>query len=234
MNEFEKDYRKWSSVALLSIMLFVFIIVMLDVLLGFDIGRNMYVMAIVATGCVTTLISLTWIRILNSKLMRIGFVEQNIPASQETAEDRVITQEDIEMCVRKEGYVPQRENDYIIFKIAGETYEVYYQDEKFIIAKRFALRQDMDRTLLMESCSMVQDEIFMFRSYIHTYDNGQSLICFEVQTCVRLLAELERYFPYYLNLLTGAAERQKEFFFKMSEEKRKTAGRECSTGCCRA
>ena len=70
MKDFEKDYRKWSKVALISVIILLFTITTIDAFLGFDFSRNMYVMSVVATGCVLALLSLTWIRLLNSKLMR--------------------------------------------------------------------------------------------------------------------------------------------------------------------
>ena len=55
--------------------------------------------------------------------------------------------------------MPQKADDVISFKIAGERYE-----------------------------------IFMFRSYTHTYENDITVLCFEVETYVYSAAELERYF----------------------------------------
>lgn len=211
MKDFEKDYRKWSKIALISIVVFLFTIAAIDAFLGFDFSKNMYLMSIVVAGCVMTLISLTWISILNSKLMRTDLVEPIKPVTPET----------IEMCIRKEGYVPQSEDDCISFKIAGERYEVYYQDQKFTLVKRFILSEDINRSLLMDASSQAQDEIFMFRSYVHTYDNGQSALCFEVETYLSSTVELEKYFPQYLNVLLHAIDRQRDIYFQMSEAEQK-------------
>jgi hypothetical protein len=40
MKEFEKDYRKWSRVALISIVMFLFTIATIDAFLGFDFSKN--------------------------------------------------------------------------------------------------------------------------------------------------------------------------------------------------
>ncbi len=224
MRDFERDYRKWSKVALISIVMFLFTIATIDAFLGFDFSKNMYVMSIVVAGCMMALISLTWISILNSKLMRTNLVEPIKPAIQEKVDGgEPITPETIEMCIRKEGYVPQSEDDCISFKIAGERYEVYYQDEKFTLVKRFILSEDTNRSLLMDASSQAQDEIFMFRSYVHTYDNGQSALCFEVETYLSSTVELEKYFPQYLNVLLHAVDRQREIYFQMSEVEQKKA-----------
>lgn len=224
MKDFEKDYRKWSKFALVSVVVFLFTVATIDAFLGFDFSKNMYLMSIVAAGCMMTLISLTWISILNSKLMRTDLVEPIKPATQVKVDgDKPISPETIEMCIRKEGYVPQSEDDFISFKIAGERYEVYYQDEKFTLAKRFGLSEDTNRVLLMDASSQAQDEIFMFRSYVHTYDNGQSTLCFEVETYLSSTAELEKFFPQYLNVLLHAVDRQREIYFQMSETEKKKA-----------
>ena len=171
MKKFEKDYRKWSTVAMISIVMFLFTIATIDAFLGFDFSKNMYVMSIVVAGCTMALISLTWIKILNCKHMRTELQEPAKPAPEEKVDDnKAITLESIEMCIRKEGYVPQSEDDHVTFKIAGEMYEVYFQEDKFTMVKRFGIGDDTKKDLLMQACSQAQDEIFMFRSYVHTYE----------------------------------------------------------------
>ena len=222
MKEFEKDYRKWSKVALISIVMFLFTIATIDAFLGFDFSKNMYLMSIVATGCMMTLISLTWIRILNCKLMRTDLVEPAKPVPQVKVDgDNTITLDTLEMCIRKEGYVPQSEEGHVTFKIAGERYEVYYQEDKFTMVKKYVIGDGADKELLMKACSQAQDEIFMFRSYVHTCDNGQSVLCFEVETYLSSRFELEKYFPQYLNVLLHAVDRQREIYFQMKEAQHK-------------
>ena len=168
------------------------------------------------------LISLSWIRILNCKLMRPDLVKPIRLAEPGPTDNRDITSADIERCIRKEGYVPQNDGDRTIFKIAGEVYEVYYENECFTMAKRFTLGEDVDKTLMNESCSKTQDEIFMFRSYVHTYDDGKLVLCFEVETYLSSAAELEKHFPHYLNVLLHAVDRQKEIYFQINETEQNT------------
>lgn len=217
MKEFEKDYRKWSKVALISVVAFLFAIAAIDSFLGFDFSRNMYLMAIVVAGCMMTLISLSWITILNTKLMRTGLVEPIKPAVGGQSDGGAITLADIEMCIRKEGYVPQADEDRVCVKIAGELYEVFYENEKFILVKRFNIGEDTDMSILTSACSQAQDEIFLFRGYVHTFDTGQSVLCFEVETYVRSLSELERYFPQYLSVLISAVNRHREIYCQLDE-----------------
>lgn len=211
MEKLEKEYRKWGTIALCCVMSLLFSIAAIDSFLGFDFSKNMYVMSIVATSCLLAIISMSWIRLLNCKLMRINLVDTD------KAEPNAITLADVEMCIRKEGYVPQVEEDRVMFKIAGERYDVYYQDDKFTLIKRFTLADNVNKELLLKACAQAHNEIFMFRSYTHTLENSTTLLCFEVETYVTSLAELEKFFPQYLNVINHAIVRQKEIYHQMIE-----------------
>lgn len=217
MENLEKEYRKWGTIVLCCIMTLLFTIAAMDSFLGFEFSKNMYVMSIVATSCLLAIISMSWIRLLNSKLMRTDMIDSP-KSSDKPAEPNAITLADVEMCIRKEGYVPQVEEDRVMFKIAGERYDVYYQDEKFTLVKRFGLSEDVDKNLLLKACAQAHDEIFMFRSYTHTFDTNTTVLCFEVETYVNSCFELERYFPQYLNVINHAIERQREIYQQMLEE----------------
>ena len=224
MKEFEKDYRKWSKVALISIVTFLFTIVFIDAFLGFDFSKNMYVMSVVSTGIMMAIISLSWIRILNSKLMRSDLFDSNPTPSPapdpHSVDTNALTLDDVELCIRKEGYVPQKVDDVISVKIAGERYEVYYLDEKFTILKKFGISEDIDKEILLKACSQAHDEIFMFRSYTHTYENNKTVLCFEVETYIYSASELERYFPQYLSVINAGIDRQREIYQQLVEEVR--------------
>lgn len=227
MKDFEKDYRKWSKVALISVIILLFTITTIDAFLGFDFGRNMYVMSVVATGCVLALLSLTWIRLLNSKLMRSNLWDNDENEGKDKPAEALapvevtpkgISMSDVELCIRKEGYIPQNNGETTLFKISGEAIEAYYQEDKFTIMKKYGLGEDVDHSLLLKACSQAHDEIFMFRSYIHTYDDGKSILCFEVETYLNSVTELERFFPQYLNVLLHACERQRDIYHQLLEE----------------
>ena len=217
MEKLEKEYRKWGTIALCCVMSLLFTIAAIDSFLDFDFSKNMYVMSIVATSCLLAIISMSWIRLLNCKLMRQDLIKTPKPTCK-PAEPNSITLADVEMCIRKEGYIPQAEEDRIVFKIAGERYDVYYQDEKFTLVKRFGLSEDVDKDLLLKACAQAHDEIFMFRSYTHSYDTNTTVLCFEVETYVNSLPELERYFPQYLNVINHAIDRQREIYQQLLRE----------------
>ena len=224
MEKLEKEYRKWGTIALCCVMSLLFSIAAIDSFLDFDFSKNMYVMSIVATSCLLAIISMSWIRLLNCKLMRINLV------NTDKAEPNAITLADVEMCIRKEGYVPQVEEDRVMFKIAGERYDVYYQDEKFTLVKRFGLSEDVDKNLLLKACAQAHDEIFMFRSYTHTFDTNTTVLCFEVETYVNSCFELERYFPQYLNVINHAIERQREIYQQLLEESKPQVDEKAEAG----
>lgn len=77
-------------------------------------------MSIVATACLLAIISMSWIRILNCKLKRPD-LEETLKTTIQSSQFSPITLKDIDMCIRKEGYIPQVEEDRIVFKITGES-----------------------------------------------------------------------------------------------------------------
>lgn len=220
MNKFEQQYRQWGAIALLSMVIMLLLIAVLDYLLEMEFSKNFYIATLIGASFLMGIISMSWIQVLNTRLMRADVKKSNIPPIHQE-QTRKVTQGDIEMCIRKEGYIPQVEDDMTFFKISGERFDVMYQDQKFTLGKRFGLSEDTDIDMLLKACSQTQDEIFMFRSYVHKYDNGQCIICFEVETYLDSVAELEKYFPHYLNLLLHAVERQREIYCQMKETEQK-------------
>lgn len=220
MNKFEQQYRQWGAIALLSMVIMLLLIAVLDYLLEMEFSKNFYIATLIGASFLMGIISMSWIQVLNTRLMRADVKKSNIPPIQQE-QTRKVTQGDIEMCIRKEGYIPQVEDDMTFFKISGERFDVMYQDQKFTLWKRFGLSEDTDIDMLLRASSQTQDEIFMFRSYVHQYDNGQCVICFEVETYLDSVAELEKYFPQYLNVLLHAVERQREIYYQMKETEQK-------------
>lgn len=228
MNKFEQQYRQWGAIALLSMVIMLLLIAVLDYLLEMEFSKNFYIATLIGASFLMGIISMSWIQVLNTRLMMADVKKSNIPPIQQE-QTRKVTQGDIEMCIRKEGYIPQIEDDITFFKISGERFDVMYQDQKFTLGKRFGLSEDTDIDMLLRASSQTQDEIFMFRSYVHQYDNGQCMICFEVETYLDSVAELEKYFPQYLNVLLHAVERQREIYYQMKETVQKKGEEHTST-----
>ena len=228
MNKFEQQYRQWGAIALLSMVIMLLLIAVLDYLLEMEFSKNFYIATLIGASFLMGIISMSWIQVLNTRLIRADVKKSNIPPIQQE-QTRKVTHSDIEMCIRKEGYIPQVEDDMTFFKISGERFDVMYQDQKFTLGKRFGLSEDTDIDMLLKACSQTQDEIFMFRSYVHQYDNGQCVICFEVETYLDSVAELEKYFSQYLNVLLHAVERQREIYYQMKETVQKKGEEHTST-----
>ena len=75
--EFKKSYMKWSHAVAFCIPTLLIAIVLCDYLLEFDFSQNMYMMAFIATGFMLSMLSLTWISILNSRLFSQSKSESN-------------------------------------------------------------------------------------------------------------------------------------------------------------
>ena len=94
MENLEKEYRKWGTIALCCVMTLLFTIAAIDSFLEFDFSKNMYIMSIVATACMLAIISMSWIRLLNCKLMRTDLTEamKTTSPESETETHQVLTE----------------------------------------------------------------------------------------------------------------------------------------------
>ena len=190
----------------------------------------MNIMLIVATGVLLSLIVLIWISLKNSRLLKelmsAGAVSKDVvTALQQEAssvlQDTVPVVEfaDIEQCIRKEGFVPVRKDNFISFKISSEEVDVFYNDEKLSLVRTYGLDDEVNFDVLSQACSLLHDSTFLIRSSLHKYDNDQMGLVFEVQAMVTSPVELDRYFSRYLNLLYHGIERHREIYGKLMEEK---------------
>lgn len=223
--EFKESYTKWSYAVAFCIPTFLMAIALCDVKLGLDFSDNMYIMSVVATSVLLSLLSLTWISILNRKLFKDWLTSEK--SSKETSketlstvqqENPVIEMTDIEQCIRKEGFVPVRKDNFISFKNSGEEVDVFYNDEKLSLVRTYWLDDEVNLDILSQACSMLHDSTFLIRSSLHKYDNGQKGLIFEVQTLVSSLTELDKYFSAHLNILYHGIERHREFYGKLLKE----------------
>lgn len=226
--DFKKSYVRWSYAVAFCIPTFLMAIALCDMKLGLDFSDNMYIMSVVAAGVLLSLLSLTWINILNSKMFKdwisSGTSSKETPKDTPSAvqqETPIVEIADIEQCIRKEGFVPVRKENFISFKISGEEVEVFYNDEKLSLVRTYGLDEEVNLDILSQACSMLHDSTFLIRSSLHKYDNNQMGLVFEVQTMVTSPVELDRYFNRYLNLLYHGIERHREIYGKLLEESAK-------------
>lgn len=222
-DDLKKAYLKWSRSVAIGLPAFLIAIVICDTQLGFDFSHNMYIMAIVATSVLLSIISLIWISVLNCKLFNERtskeMAQDNMvkESMEERQEERKVEVSDIEFCIKKEGFVPVRRDNFISFKVSGEEIEVFYNDEKLSLVRTYVLDEDVNLEILSEACSILHDSTFLIRSSLHKYDNNQMGLVFEVQTMVSSPTELDRYFSNYLNLLRHGIERHRDIYVKLLE-----------------
>ena len=222
--EFKKSYVRWSYAVALCIPTLIFGLALCDQILDYDFSRNMYLMSFICCATVLSLLSLTWISILNSKMFKewlTGEYERKPGkecSGEQPQDNRKADLSDIEQCIRKEGFVPVSMEDRVTFKVSGQDVDVFYGDEKLSIVRTYGLDDDVNLDILSKACSMLHDSTFMIRSSLHKYDNGQMGLIFEVQSMATTPAELDRYFSRHLNLLYHGIERHREFYGKLLEE----------------
>jgi hypothetical protein len=209
---FKKSYVRWSYAVALCIPTFIFGLVLCDQLLGYDFSRNMYLMSFICCGAVLSLLSLTWISILNSRMFKEWLT------GEPSQDNRKVDLSDIEQCVRKEGFIPVRIENRVTFKVSGEPVDVVYEDEKLSLIRTYRLDEDINLDILYKACSMLHDSIFLVRSSLHRYDDNQMGLVFEVQSLVKTPAELERYFGTYLQFLYHGIACHRECYCKLLEE----------------
>lgn len=186
VEEFKKRYVRWSYAVALCIPTLIFGLALCDQILDHDFSRNMYLMSFICCGTVLSFLSLTWISILNSKMFKEWLTGESADRTGKessgglTQDNRKADLSDIEQCIRKEGFVPVRNEDRVTFKVSGEEVEVFYGDEKLSLVRTYGLDKDVNLDILSKACSMLHDSTFMIRSSLHRYDNGQMGLIFEV------------------------------------------------------
>ena len=104
-DDLKKAYLKWSRSVAIGLPAFLIAIVICDTQLGFDFSHNMYIMAIVATSVLLSIISLIWISVLNCKLFNERtskeMAQDNMvkESMEERQEERKVEVSDIEFCI---------------------------------------------------------------------------------------------------------------------------------------
>lgn len=208
-------HSRWSSVVLICIIVLVAIIGITDIIFDFGFSKNMYLLIFILAGAILAVSSIVWISILN----RYHKTEMAPPPPMIVVpEEKNVSLSDIEYCIRKEGYIPIRKDNYVSFKISGEEIEIFYENDKLSIVRTYGLGEDVNIEVLSKACSMLHDTTFLIRSSIHTYENNELGLVFEVQSLVTSPTELERFFERYLNVIHHGIQRHREIYGKLLEE----------------
>ena len=211
--ELMNNYSRWSSVVLVCIVALVATICLSDIIFDFGLTKNTYLLMFIISGAVLAVFSVVWISILNRNKPTECVITQPTVANE-----RAMDLSDIEYCIRKEGYIPVRRDNYVSFKISGEEIEVFYEDEKLSLVRTYGIGEEVNLDILSKACSALHDTTFLIRSSLHQYDNNHIGLVFEIQSLVVSPKELERFFERHLGLLIHSIERHKEIYGKLMEE----------------
>lgn len=196
--EFKKYYLKWSKAVAIFISTILIAAVLCDYLLGINFCKNMYLAAFLTCSFILSLLSITWISVLNleSRFMRIT-AERVIDDENEE-----ITLSDIAECIKKEGYIPEikEEDNSILFKIQGETYRVHYKECRFALYKYFQVGENTKVELLKKAAAPTEEHVFGMKVFVKSHDEGHSII-FQFSSLFKSVKELQTHFSRCLNIL---------------------------------
>lgn len=184
--ELMNNYSRWSSVVLVCIVALVAPICLSDIIFDFGLTKNTYLLMFIIAGSVLAVFSIILISILNRNKPTECVITQPTVANE-----RAMDLSDIEYCIRKEGYIPVRRDNYVSFKISGEEIEVFYEDEKLSLVRTYGIGEEVNLDILSKACSALHDTTFLIRSSLRRYDNGQIGLVFEIQSLVVSPKELE-------------------------------------------
>lgn len=144
--------------------------------------------------------------------------------------DHPLDMNDISDAIQREGYIPQKGEDehMLFFNISGQPFEVRYEHECLAIRRHYNVGEEVDLATLRKAAVMTEEELYLIKVYVPTYEDGSSSIVFEVPLFIRSSKELEHHFPRCLNLLLNSIHRHREIYNEI-EEKRLTKHEESDT-----
>ena len=146
-----------------------------------------------------------------------------ILADPERQYDRHIQLNDINEAIRREGYTPQKGEDdmTVFFNISGEPFQVRYEKGCFSIRRHYDLGDDIDLEILKKAAVLAEEELFLAKIYVPTYDDGSSSIVFEIPLLIASVKELYRLFPSCLRFLMNSIQRHRELYNELMAPKEK-------------
>ena len=174
------------------------------------VGKTGYVLAL---STIMTLVPiLSFVVVKNIRLKKQC---ETVKVSQTPVEiDDTLRISDIEMAVRREGYFPEMsENpDVFFFKISGEPFQVSYDKGCFSIRRHYNLGDDIDLDKLRKAAVLAEEELFLAKIYVPTYEDGTSSIVFEIPLLITSAKEMQKLFPNCLHFLLNSIQRHRELY----------------------
>lgn len=185
------------------------------------------ILSLCVVAAVTAWIASTWLKsvIVNSVAPLKKENREPVSVSVEKLENRKLTLKDVEMCIRKEGYLPTSANDgFVEFRHEGDVVSVFYSenDGVFIMRKTFGLSpEQMEMTGVLENiCSKVQDHLMYIRNYLHTFpENGALVVVFEIGFFIDSAEDFEKYFPNYIAVINDSVNCHRYFLDELTQGK---------------
>lgn len=135
--------------------------------------------------------------------------------------DHPIGLDDISYVIQREGYTPQKgEDDHtVFFYISGQPFEVRYEHECLTIRRHYNIGEEINLSSLRKAAVTTEEELYLIKVYVPTYEDGSSSIVFEVPLFICSAKELTRHFPRCLNLLLNSIQRHRELYNDLEEKR---------------
>ena len=135
--------------------------------------------------------------------------------------DHPIGLDDISYVIQREGYTPQKGEDEhtVFFNISGQPFEVRYEHECLTIRRHYNIGEEINLSSLRKAAVTTEEELYLIKVYVPTYEDGSSSIVFEVPLFICSAKELTRHFPRCLNLLLNSIQRHRELYNDLEEKR---------------
>ena len=134
--------------------------------------------------------------------------------------EKPLTQQAIADAVRKEGFYPRQNGNWIKFKIQGYGYDIYYDGAKFSLSISFALSGEEDMDAMNEAAAFAMYDNFMIKILILEDQDGFPHIHFSVNSLMSSCQDLDRFFPDYLQIIHESVGRHRDRYYHIIEAKR--------------
>ena len=133
--------------------------------------------------------------------------------------DKELTIDKIMDCIRKEGYYPQKEDEnYVIFKIQGEPFEIYFDAgiSYFQLYKIYVI----DKNLIPSAVRAALEVMKKFQLIkIYPYQRDEvNFLKFSIESNVLSFSDFDTFLPRYLQILFNSIDDHREYFKTIYEK----------------
>ena len=220
--EFKKCYLQWSKAVAYLIPTMLFAVVLCDYYLEFAFSRNMYFAAFLSGCFILSLLSISWISVLNLE----GRFMKSFSVRVVDEEKEEIALSDIAECIKRVGYTPDinEDDDSVMFRIHGELYRVNYKDCRFSLYKYYQIGENTNVELLRKAIVSTEENVFGMKVFITSHEDGNSII-FQFASLFKSVKELNSHFPRCLSILNHGITFHRERYAEL-EDQNQSAGKE--------